>query len=145
MTTMTTVTPTRGRNRLPQASSEYAETAALWQWVYALEGQHPALRLALHCPNEGARAPWRARQIGLRAGVPDVLILSPSHDGSAAGLALELKWGKGKPTADQREWLARLTLAGWTAEVVYMTEPGGWVEAARMIAIHLGLPGEVLP
>lgn len=131
--------------RSSKLSSEYNETAALWAWVYMLESRHPELQLALHVPNEGQRAPWRARQIGLRAGVPDVLLLRPSRDGHWTGLALELKWGKGKPTPDQELWLTRLGLAGWRAGVVYMTEPGDWTTAARMIVEHLGLPEEVLP
>lgn len=127
------------------ASSEAAEQAALFQWIYIHEGQNPELRLAHHVPNAGKRAPWKARAMGLRRGVPDFM-MPAAGIGSSYGLALEFKYGpRASATDDQSEWLRMLDAQGWQTAVVRFTGPGQWVAAARIIAAYLGMPGDAVP
>ena len=75
-------------------------------------------------PAQGA---WLTR-MGVKAGVPDVLIFRPFQkhvsDGKqilesvySAGLAIELKAPKGRLTETQKEWIETLTRCGWHVEV----------------------------
>ncbi len=125
---------TGGRSK----AAERDEHAALFAWVAACRGQCPALGLVLHVPNEGRRAPWVAARDGIRAGVPDVLVLMPAH--GLAGLAIELKGAAGRLTEAQRGWLARLDAAGWLALVAHFRLPGDWIAAAGTIAQYVGRP-----
>lgn len=126
-------------------SSEYAETAAFWAWVYATEGRWPVLQWVYHCPNEAKRGPRVARQIGVRAGVPDVQLPISSYDGEYVGWARELKYGTNKLTDPQAAWLAALTLHGWDARVTRMTRAGDWAIVARELVAYLGLPPDTAP
>lgn len=55
-------------------------------------------------------------QGGYRKGIPDLLIYTPNRGFS--GLALELKTEKGRPSAEQLEWIENLRSFGWDAHVV---------------------------
>lgn len=123
--------------------SEAAESAALFAWVDALAGRYPALQSVAHVANEGKRAPWKSRAMGIRPGVPDVLCFAPGRRG--VGLALELKVHPNKPTPAQLLWLDRLRSYGWGIDVVTMREAGDWTIAAVIIADHLGIPVDALP
>lgn len=131
--------------RRPRAAvvSEAMEHAALFAWVAADRSAWPALAHVIHVPNEGRRAPWMAARMGISAGVPDVLVLHPSADGRHGGMAIELKAGRGMPTAAQGAWIDRLAAVGWRAYVHTSRNPGDWVRAAVAIADHLGTPGAV--
>lgn len=126
-----------------RATSEAAESAALFAWVDLLAGRYPALRGVIHVPNEGKRAPFKARVMGIKSGVPDVVCFAPGRRG--VGLALELKVHPNKPTAAQLEWLDRLRGYGWGIDVVTMRGPGDWTHAAVIVADHLGIPMDALP
>lgn len=128
--------------RLPPPT-EAAESAALWAWVYALEGRYPDLRLIHHVPNEGKRNPRRARAEGIRAGVPDVMV--PIPRGAYCGLAVELKAGRGRVSDAQDTMLAALEGVGWRTHVHRSEQPGDWTGAAVVIADYLGLPRECWP
>lgn len=123
--------------------SEAAEHSALFAWAAANRGACPELEYVIHVPNEGKRAPWAAARMGISAGVPDVLVLHPSADGQFAGLAVELKAGRGKPTAEQSAWVSRLIAVGWLAYVHTSRAPGEWTRVAVAIAEHLGAPWTV--
>ena len=77
--------------------------------------------LWFHCPNEGRRSPAAAavaKSMGLKAGVPDVLIFNtPPKLPQYKGAAIELKVGNNKPTWEQRKWLDDLQRAGWFTAV----------------------------
>ena len=124
-------------------TTEAAEQEALFAWRDALRGQYHALRLMVHVPNEGKRAPWVARASGITAGVPDVLVLAPR--GEYAGLALELKRKDNTVTEDQSAMLRALRAEGWYVAVVTFDLPGDWVHAAAIIAAYLDMPAHALP
>ena len=77
--------------------------------------------LFLHPANGGKRLISEAvalSQMGVQAGVPDLLILTPLPRRPAArGLAIELKGPRGRVSPEQHRWLACLRSAGWLAEV----------------------------
>lgn len=90
-------------------------------------------------PSAARRTPQEvavAKMLGMRPGVPDLLILCPSKLGSFIGLALEFKNpnGKGKVSKDQAEWHEWLRAAGWRVEV-----PINRHEAWAGICDHLGI------
>lgn len=70
-----------------------------------------------YCPKGNA-----LKRAGVKSGVPDVLIFKippslevfPSH-----GCAIELKYGKNKPTPKQNAWLEALYQEGWYTNVAY--------------------------
>lgn len=71
-------------------------------------------------PNAAKRSPAAAahmREEGLRKGFPDLCIPRPS--GKYHSLYIEMKHGKGKPTAEQVEWVHRLRAEGMAAYVCY--------------------------
>ena len=82
--------------------------------------------LWLHVPNGGHRHPAVAAKLkaeGVKAGAPDVLVFDSVHIRSQGviweynGLAIELKVGRNKPSAAQREWHEKLRARGWRVEV----------------------------
>jgi len=79
-----------------------------------------------HPMNEGKHKPQYRRkqaQLGLKAGVPDIIILDPptAHKNKYCGTAIELKRrdGKNRPTKRQKEWLQKLADRGWYTAVCY--------------------------
>jgi hypothetical protein len=95
------------------------EQRMLAQWLDA------AGVLWCHPPNEGAhKAAYYAKRarLGVKAGVPDVLIFSPPPERmTARGVAIELK--SQSPTTrltdTQRDWLESLRQCGWLARVCH--------------------------
>lgn len=77
-----------------------------------------------HPPNEARRSFKLANYLrgqGMKAGVPDVMIIGPQpkHLGYT-GAAIELKkLGGGKPSDAQQRWLLNLADAGWYTKVAY--------------------------
>ncbi len=107
---------------------EHLHQAALFRWAALNTRKYPELDMLLAIPNGGLRHIGVARKLkaeGVKAGVPDVCL--PVPRGTNAGLWIELKAGKNKPTPEQEGWLKRLREHGHRAEVAY-----GW-EAARDI------------
>ncbi len=78
-------------------------------------------------PREGARL----KAEGVKPGVSDLLL--PLRRGGFAGLWLEMKAPGNKPTKLQREWLDRMTAAGYRAEW-----RDNWTAAAALIADYIG-------
>lgn len=75
--------------------------------------------LCVHVPNEGKRSPfmqYKVKYLGIVSGVPDVLIFNPNDKFN--GLAIELKWGRNKPTENQKKFIDRLQRVNWCAEWV---------------------------
>ena len=73
-----------------------------------------------HSANEGKRSAAfgaRLKRMGLRPGFPDLLITRAR--GGYHGFAIEMKYGKNKPTSDQIEWLRRLSSEGYATAVCY--------------------------
>lgn len=88
----------------------------IFQWITLATPRIPQLALAFHPANGGyrnAREAARLKGMGVRAGVPDIMI--PGHDmhRQCIGLAIELKSDKGRLTTAQEGWRDRLMDAGW--------------------------------
>jgi len=78
------------------------------------------LALLFHVPNGGSRHGAEAKKLqemGVRQGVPDLLL--PVPEGDACGLALELKSPSGRLRGTQAWWLQRLQEQGWAVAVAW--------------------------
>ena len=105
------------------------------------------LRLSwFHVPNGELRDPVTAARLtslGVKRGVPDVLITSrPPSRPEARGVAIELKRRSGGTVSpDQKRWLAQLEQDGWVVavcrgsdEAVAFLASLGWsLEAGRVL------------
>jgi len=79
--------------------------------------RYPCLRLLYHIPNEGKRAKWVSKAVGIVAGMPDYCLPIPveqlrTRPGAApedyAGFYLELKAPGQKPTVKQSDTMMLL-------------------------------------
>ena len=85
-----------------------------------------------HPPNGGKRNDREAARLkaqGVKPGIPDIMIFEewmaraepvangPRGKPSGFGMGIELKIGKVKPTDNQLEWAAALSLRGWRCSV----------------------------
>ena len=107
--------------------SEHAEQVALIKWAQLMARQYPELDCIYANPNAGKRSIGAARYMiaeGMRAGVPDICLPVPRNGYGA--LYIELKYGKGKASEKQLEWIDRLNRHGNLAVVCT-----GW-DAARL-------------
>lgn len=87
----------------------------------------------LAIPNGGrrdAREGARLKAEGVKPGVSDLLL--PLRRGGYAGLWLELKAPGEKPNPRQRDWIERMTRAGYFA-----TWCDDWTKAAQVITDYL--------
>lgn len=108
--------------------------AAYFKWVDIRKRTVPELELVFHIPNGSHKSP-RARQIfkaiGLKAGVPDVLV--PVEGESGLSLWIEFKSKKGRVSDEQEQWHSRLRLYGHDVAICR-----DWAEAANKTLEHLG-------
>ncbi len=117
---------------------ERREQVALFAWIRTLERMHPALRLVFHVPNgeaRDARTGAVLRSMGVRRGVPDVLV-------PTARLAIEMKApGKAaRVTPEQAEYASALRAHGWRVEVA-----DDWTVAAALIGQACGVASSMWP
>ena len=103
----------------PQNTHEPTETQeaiALADWLDA------RALVWLHVPSEGRRDAGTAailRRMGARAGVPDVLIISPgAHAPRGCWIELKRRSG-GRVSPAQAAWHSRLLELGWAGGVAY--------------------------
>lgn len=104
-------------------SSETAEQEAVVEWC-ALMGVP-----MIHITNEGKRSEamgFILKRMGLSPGFPDLFIFRAR--GKYHGFAIEMKYGKGKLSTDQRDWLRRLRSEGYATAVCYSAD-----EAIKLI------------
>ena len=102
--------------------SEDDEQRQLIQWCRT----RPELQFLFHIANENtAGIKWgvRNRQLGVKSGVPDLMLPIPA--GGYHGLFVEMKTRRGKVSDNQQRWIDALNAFGYRAVVCY-----GW-EAAR--------------
>lgn len=122
-------------------SNEALEQQAVVEWAAWQKGKYPGLANLYHVPNEGKRSKMAggiAKSIGLQSGVPDLILDWPS--GIYHGLRIEMKYGKNKPTAQQKDWLHRLQKAGYAVAVCWSAQ-----EAIALISRYMNLKdGETL-
>jgi len=74
-----------------------------------------------HTPNGGKRSAATGalmKKMGVKAGIPDVLIANPTKQGHV-GLAIELKIFPNKTSSKQEEWRGKLVGHGWAYSVAY--------------------------
>lgn len=99
---------------------EDTEQIGVIEWAEWHTSQYPELKLLHHIPNGGKRnavEAARLKAMGVKAGVPDLFLPAPC--GGYAGLYIEMKYGKNKPTDKQKEWIAALRQQGYKVTVCY--------------------------
>jgi VRR-NUC domain len=115
---------TRVKRRRAQrlgTATEHQEQATVCDWLRA----HRVVYFAV--PNGGSRsavAGARLRRIGLKAGVPDLVILSAPAKGwvseSFRGVAVEMKRAKGGVVSPLQDvWLEQMKACGWATAVAH--------------------------
>ena len=126
-----------------QVPTEAQEQAFLFDWIDANSSRVFALKWAFHPANGEYRLPAtaaRLKQMGVRPGVPDILLPYHVYDAGVdklyTGLAIELKRSdhSNKPTPEQEQWLLWLDSQDWRCVVCY-----GAQEAIGVICEYLGM------
>lgn len=115
---------------------EDTEQEAVISWANWHLQEYPALKWLHHIPNGGKRNAAEAARFkaqGVKAGVSDLFL--PAARGGYFGLYIEMKYGKNKPTDQQREFIADMQQAGYDAQVAY-----GADEAITILREYLALP-----
>lgn len=86
-----------------------------------------------HVPNESVGGyGWmiRNRQMGMRKGVPDLVLPIPMR--GFHGLYIEMKTEKGRLSAEQKRWADALKTFGYCMEVAH-----GWEEAKDVLSWYM--------
>ena len=102
-------------------------------WANWNTGRFPELKLLFHVPNGGKRNAAEAarfKAMGVKAGVPDLCLPVPMN--GYAGLYIEMKYGKNKPTDTQNKWITALRQQGYKVAVCY-----GGMEATKELETYL--------
>jgi hypothetical protein len=131
----------RASQRAPRRSEETDAQIALFDLLTRLEGRWPLLQWAFHVPNGEKRdkaTAARLKAMGLKPGVCDILVPVQRYDAALnvcwPGLAVEMKATTGKPSDDQKRWLAHFKQQGWFCAV----NVGDWRPAATLIISWCG-------
>lgn len=98
--------------------------------------EYPELKWLHHIPNGGKRNKAEAARFkaqGVKAGVSDLFL--PAAHGGYFGLYIEMKYGKNKPTDQQKEFITDMQQAGYDARVAYSAQ-----EAIEILQEYLMLP-----
>lgn len=116
--------------------SEDEEQIMVMNWAELAKGKWPELELLFHIPNGGKRGKREAarfRDMGVKAGVPDLCL--PVPRGNYAGLYIEMKRRKGGVVSpEQKKWISSLRGRGYAAEMAR-----GGAEAVAIIEGYLEL------
>ena len=109
--------------------TESFEQRQLIQWCRT----DPRLQYLFHIPNEsvGGRG-WitRNRQLGVKSGVPDLMLPIPAK--GYHGMFIEMKTKTGRVSASQKKWIRALTDLGYLAVIAR-----GWEDARDQIERYL--------
>lgn len=110
--------------RNPRRDLEHQEQAKLFAWAADNEAKYPELRWLFAVPNwigvRTAKQGARLKAEGRKPGVLDLWL--PVRRGHVPGLVIELKVGKNRPSAEQREWIEHLYHEGWRVLVLYSAD-----------------------
>lgn len=113
--------------------SEHAHQTALFAWAAHARTEYPELEWLFAVPNGGHRhkaVAGRLKAEGVKSGVPDVALMVPR--GGYAGLWIEMKYGRNKPTVEQCRWIEALRGYGHRVEICY-----DWTDARAVIEEYL--------
>lgn len=113
--------------------SESTEQMTLIDWCNINTCAYPELELIYHIPNEGKRSDYQGKKLkreGLKKGVPDLCLPVPRREYN--GLYIEMKYGNGRISKEQKEWLEKLNKQGYLAVVCY-----GFEEARETIEAYI--------
>ena len=114
--------------------TEDEEQIWLFSWAELNMGRFPELRLMHHIPNGGKRSKSEAgrfKAMGVKPGVSDIFL--PVARKGYHGLYIELKAKDGRPSREQKDFIADVTEQGYAGTVAY-----GGEEAARIVEEYLG-------
>jgi hypothetical protein len=136
----------QGKKGAKKGHPEHDEQVALFYWAELNKSKIPALELLMAIPN-GAYygGHWstakKMKDEGVKKGVPDVFLPVPMtyvSEGQVtdmkAGLWIEMKAGKNKPSDEQKWWIENLQEMGYRVEVCYSSQ-----EAIDIINEYLDL------
>lgn len=107
---------------LPAATEEDLHRQC-FDWVRSMEPIYPVLEFMMHVPNGGARSAGeggKLKAMGVRKGVPDILL--HKRIGDWTGLCVELKSMKGKISPEQNVWLDSFASEGYLVTVLRTVE-----------------------
>ena len=88
--------------------SEETEQITLIDWCNLNIHIYPELELIYHVPNGGKRSKTEAirlKRAGVKKGVPDLCLPVPRSNYN--GLYIEMKYGNGRTSKEQKEWIKR--------------------------------------
>lgn len=115
--------------------SEETEQMTLIDWCNINICKYPELKLIYHIPNGGKRNKLEAGRLkrgGVKKGVPDLCL--PVSRGIYHGLYIEMKFGNGRTSKEQKEWINDLTEQGYKAVVC-----NGFEEAKETIIKYMSI------
>jgi len=95
------------------------------EYAGALSLKYPLLDYLFHPANGGKRPKGEAgklKALGVKPGVPDLMLPFPSPTGKWPGMALELKAPKGSVSEDQWSWMGKAMGQGWLVGIVWSFE-----------------------
>lgn len=110
-----------------------------WTQQAGVRRRFPDLKLLHHIPNEricSAQQGMELKRMGVKRGVPDLVLPVPSN--GFHGLYIELKTETGKPSAEQMWWLSELSARGYKTVICY-----GFEEAINTIVSYLSTEGDL--
>ncbi|CEP50287.1 VRR-NUC domain-containing protein [[Clostridium] sordellii] len=115
--------------------NEETEQMTLIDWCNINICKYPELKLIYHIPNGGKRNKLEAARLkrgGVKKGVPDLCL--PVSKGAYHGLYIEMKFGNGRTSKEQKEWINDLTEQGYKAIVC-----NGFEEAKDTIIKYMSI------
>lgn len=113
----------RTRKKQYMLRTEASEQEAVITICRFMENRYPELKLLHHCPNGGRRDKASAMALkrqGVKAGVPDLHL--PVPKGRYASLYIEMKYGDGRLSKEQKEFLKQAADLGNYVAVCYSQE-----------------------
>lgn len=116
-------------------SSEHFEQVAFFDYVRAKANQDLRYAAIFAVPNGGHRHKVVASKLkaeGVESGVPDIFVAVPNEQ--HAGLFIEMKFGRNKPTDNQKGWLKLLERMGYRTVVCWSAD-----DAIGALEAHLAL------
>lgn len=115
--------------------SEETEQMTLIDWCNINVCKYPELKLIYHIANGGKRNKLEAGRLkrgGVKKGVPDLCL--PVSRGAYHGLYIEMKFGNGRTSKEQKEWINDLSEQGYKAVVC-----NGFEEAKDTIIKYISI------